>query len=187
MFLPDREGIICDVCSTIYRHDFTYCSYDFRTFRVHDNVMDQITLNQSPEKSFDVCTTCHEKMKGVVLKNYRPSKCLPGRRYLKGINCDLSKTHLTGTYTFKHCNIIEVSVTMSHKPYICINCKKVITDRDKVCPGCSKNEFGKDADVIHNNRALELWVCNDAYQAFVDKANKNKAKMEKDLWTTKPE
>jgi hypothetical protein len=187
MLLPDKEGIICDVCTTTYRDDFTYYSYDFRTIKVHQDAMQQIVLKSPPEKSVDVCSGCHENFKKVILKNYKPSPSDQGRIYKSGIYCDLSGAQMKGSYTFKHCNISEAIVAMSHKPYICAGCKKPVKDKNKECPNCQGTDFGKIADVKKTDRAIELWVCEKAYQALIDKVDKNQSKMENNLWTTKPE
>lgn len=162
MLLAKRDGIACDVCQISYTDDFTYYSYDFRPIRVHDNVMDAIDLSTSPEWSIDVCESCHHKFGELIKKYYRPTPCRPIRHYPEGIYCEFSGQLLKGSYSFYHVTVTKAIVKMSHKPYQCTSCNKVITKIEEVCPQCTGRDFARKADTQTDERHLEIWLSDQA-------------------------
>ena len=186
MLLPKRDGIICDMCSDISKDDFKYHSYDFRSVRVHDNRMDPIEFRNASDNTLDVCENCHGKIKKLVMKFHKASPCKPIRHYHTGITCDITGSRLSGSYSFKHCDIADVTVKMSHKPYICMECKKPVKDAETGCETCENSETAKNADVNTLERALEIWMCLEAHDVIMEKVKKSKEKRKDNLWTTKP-
>jgi hypothetical protein len=157
-----------------YTQDFYYFSYDFRKVHVNSNYMAQLQYSTQTELALDVCEQCHGKFTELVKKQYKPSECMPGRNYHKGIHCDMTSTKMVGTYDFYHCVITKADVRMSHKPYICMTCKGTVTDLKQPCPACQGTDFGKKADIVTGERELELWICDEAY----DKLKPTKAQLE---------
>lgn len=163
MLLDKKDGISCDICGAIYTNDFTYYSYDLRKTQVIDNTMNRINYKKHPDLSIDICQPCHTKFTDLIKKYYRPTPCLPDRRYNQGIYCELTGTHMKGTYSFYHVNVTNATVTMSHKPYVCTDCNKAIKDENKECPSCGGLNFAKSADVKSDDRYLEFWICEVAF------------------------
>lgn len=109
MQLPDRRGISCDLCGMQYRDDFTYYSLDFRPVKFIDGRRPTINeiLSQQVMTSLDACTKCMDDIKNIVMKNYAPTNV--------GVQCDLTGTRMTGSFTCAHCNVIEAKVSISKK------------------------------------------------------------------------
>lgn len=187
--LDNKNGIICDICNATHTDDFTYYSYDFRKVRVINNIMDVLNYKSAPVLSLDVCTNCHGKLKDVVTKHYKPSPCLPTRNYHQGVYCDFTTKRMSGTYEFYHGVITEAVVRMSHKPYICVDCRKVVKDTNtQECPHCHKtNGFAKNADITSIDRAVEIWICQEAFDKLKPSEEQLQRRKEAAEWSSSAE
>lgn len=136
MQLPSRDGIACDVCGLGCRHDFTYYSYDFRSVEVHGNSKPSLQdiFSFQVVFSLDVCPTCFDKHRKLLIANY--NKIIsPKRRAVVGTLCDLSGKLLVGTYNFYHIAVTKVDVRAVQKPV------RMVTDERHVEMNVSEDMY----------------------------------------------
>lgn len=171
MQLRDRSGICCDSCGIEYRTDFTYYSFDFHNAAVYNNQRQSIDmiLRSKVVFSVDICTNCFEAIKKMIVANYATAMS-PKRSFQSAVTCDITGQKLTGSYEYYYCEVIKIDVTISGQPNVCVKCKAKTFDDSKVCAKCSNKEFVRLAAVKTDRRYVELNVCDDAYRAFVTKA-----------------
>lgn len=189
MLLNEKDGINCDICHTTYKKNFTYYSYDFKERKVFSNIMEQMPKNTPTNLSLDVCESCNEKIKQVIIKHYKPSPCLPTRNYHKGIFCDLSSTNMNGTYTLIHCDVSKVEVLISDTSHTCLGCGVDIKNIKEPCPKCQSGEFAKKADIRASKGLFEMWICEQAFQQFKQSGNSKKREIQKEAlkWSSSSE
>jgi len=111
MQLQDKSGIICDRCGKSYHTTFTYYSFDFRELLFKDGYLQQLDPHSKPVLSIDICSSCIDAIKKLVIKNYKPSKKIRNR-YTAGICCDMTGLIIkpTGTQSIYHCMITKADV-----------------------------------------------------------------------------
>jgi len=90
MFLPTKDGIICDFCGTIYKNQFAYYSTRTTKFDLINNLR---TVPKDAQMHKDMCTTCYDELLEKV-------KASLGKHRRGKIKCDLSKTYGSGTFTY---------------------------------------------------------------------------------------
>ena len=183
MLLDDNTGIRCDRCWVAHQSDFTYYSFDFQVIHVTRNVLPAFQYNKQPIFSMDICQSCMDDISDIVKKKYKPTKMHPQRQCPKGINCDLTGTHLTGEYDFYLCVIAKVVVQLSGKALICKGCGQQVTDSDKPCPKCNHNEIHQRADTMVTDRFVELWLCESAYKTLQQRAIELRTNPEANKWS----
>jgi len=104
MQLQSRNGISCDYCSTQYQKDFEYYSVDIRDAHTTQNrlaTLDSI-LRSKVAFSFDLCTSCYDKLSQDVVKYYKPVPI--------GLVCNLTGTFLQGDFSYCYVDITKVIV-----------------------------------------------------------------------------
>lgn len=182
----DRTGIICDQCGMTHKTDFKYYSFEFRKVSAYQNrrpALEQI-LRLPIEKSLDICTSCFDKIKRVVVANY--SKTMTDNvkhrgKHGPGIVCEISGTKLVGDYDYYHCNIIYAVIRMTGQPSICVKCNTKTFDKTKPCSKCSSSNYTSIANVTTDDRYLEINVSEQEFQKMIDKADDSKRSAE---WST---
>ena len=164
MQLKDRDGIACDICGTSYRTDFRYYSFDIRNIAVNDNLRPPIgsMLSSNVIFSLDVCEKCMGNVAEDVKKNYKAIK--------NAVCCDLTGKVLTGTFEFYFCQVVRADVKMTGQPNICVGCGAHAAVAGEPCKDCGNKEFIKPADTVVDDRYLDIYMCEKAYNEFVDKA-----------------
>lgn len=171
MQLKERDGIACDYCGTSYRNDFDYMSFDFHMVNVIDNQrmpIEQI-IRTNIVFSLDICTSCFDSFRKRIVENYKKVMS-PKRRQQPPIVCDWTGKTLAGTYIFYYCVVTRVNVRLTGQPNICTKCGAKTFENDKPCNKCKGTDFTRPAAIDSQERFLELILCEDAYNHFVDKA-----------------
>lgn len=77
---------------------------------------------------------------------------------------------LAGTYEYYYCVVAKANVKMSGQPNVCVKCRTQTFDSDKPCSKCSGKEFIRLAAMDIDRRHVEISMCEEAYKAFVIKA-----------------
>ena len=90
MFLPTKDGIICDYCATTYKNKFTYFSTKAILCQVKNNTR---IPPQNADLNSDMCQSCYDKLLDRV-KQYL------GKAHPNKIKCDLSKSYGSGTFDY---------------------------------------------------------------------------------------
>lgn len=172
MQLKERDGIACDYCGTSYRNDFDYLSFDFHMVNVVDNhriPIEQI-LRTNIVFSIDICTSCFDSFKQKIIENYKKIMSPKRRANAQTLCCDWTGDTLNGTYTYYYCVVTKAYVRLTGQPNVCIKCGAKTFDDDKPCNKCQGTDFTRPASIDSEDRFLELVLCEDAYNHFVDKA-----------------
>jgi len=99
MFLPTKDGIICDFCGISYYNAFTYYSVDGILAKVVNNMR----LSKTTKFSQDMCDSCYKKILDQVMSHV-------GSHRQAHIKCDLSSTYKTGTFDYWILNFDKVVV-----------------------------------------------------------------------------
>jgi hypothetical protein len=164
MQLKERDGIACDLCSTSYKEDFTYYSFDIRLLNVNDDIRPSLNsiFMHNVIFSLDVCEKCMAEIAETIKKKHQPLR--------KGICCDLTGKIMNGTFEYYHCQVIKAIVRMTGQPNVCVNCNYQTQNEDKLCPQCDGNEFLRLASVQSDDRYVDLDISEEAYKELVDKA-----------------
>lgn len=100
MFLPTKDGIICDYCGTTYTNQFKY--YSTRAIE-YSFVQNRRSAPKDSGFNSDMCIPCYAMLIKDVEKNLGPHK-------RSKIKCDLSKTYGSGTFVYYIMYFDEVSV-----------------------------------------------------------------------------
>ena len=90
MFLPSKDGIICDYCATTYKDKFKYYSTRATEHQIVQN------RRSSPKDSgfySDMCKACYEMLLKDVEKHI-------GTHRKDKIKCDLSNAYKSGTFVY---------------------------------------------------------------------------------------
>jgi len=90
MFLPSKDGIICDFCATIHKDEFVYYSVTSTKLKLMSNIRSGV---QKGKLDADMCSNCYEQLLERVNKLLGPYK----RGSIKG---DLSKNYKSGTFEY---------------------------------------------------------------------------------------
>jgi len=85
MLLKSKDGIECDICTSAYRNDFTYYSFD----RVEISVNGGFSSPPKMIDSCDICESCFANIKNKCIENLGPItplqiKCDSCPKYSKG-------------------------------------------------------------------------------------------------------
>jgi len=109
MQTDDKSGIVCDVCATQYRSEFTYFSLDLRLVAVLQNRRPALVqiLTYPAAASFDICPACYDGICKRVVATYKPVQV--------GNRCDLSGRLLTGSYEYYYGTVAKVEVNVPAK------------------------------------------------------------------------
>ena len=104
MQLQSKNGISCDYCSTQYSKDFEYYSIDMRDMHTTQSRLATLdtTLRSKVTFSFDLCTSCYNKLSQDVVKYYKPIPV--------GLICNLTGIHLQGDFSYSYVDITKVTV-----------------------------------------------------------------------------
>ena len=129
MFLETRDGIRCDLCEATHRERFSYYSVDQSTHSIQG--IARATANAD---SFDVCSSCYDKLIERCKANLGPHD-------RNAIKCDLCKTYMKGNFTYYRYVFAKVEVDRDRKPEgpasviykhmdfnVCGKCNKEIED-----------------------------------------------------------
>lgn len=178
MQTSDRSGIICDYCGITNSQDFTYYSYDFRVTCASGTRRPSLQdiLSSNIIASFDICTSCHAQLSQKIIDNYQ--KVMNKRR---AHLCEITGKPFSGTYNYYYCVVAQVDVKLSGQPYICPQCRKQTTDRNKPCE-CGSTNFIQPASINTVQRYLEFNLCEEAFQQFQQKAQA--IQQRSNQWTT---
>lgn len=170
MQLVDKSGIACDFCGMMCRHSFDYYSWDVRHLSVYDNrrmPLEQI-FTLPVTFSFDVCSMCFDSYKLRIIENYK--KNMSDKRMARvNLVCDWTGKQMGGTYDYYYVSVAMVKVRSDNQPSTCVNCKAQTLSPDSKCQKCGGVQFIKIAAVDVVDRCVELVLCKEAYQEFVDK------------------
>lgn len=186
MQTPDKAGIICDQCGLISKFDFQYYSFEFRKVSVYQNrrpALGQI-FRLPIAKSLDVCTNCFDSLKRTIVRNYAKTMTDSVKNRGKqppGIICEISGDKLLGDFDYYHCNIISATIRMSGQPNICVKCNTKTFESNKPCVKCNGLNFTSLANVVTDDRHVEINVSEQEYRKMIDKSESAKRSTE---WTT---
>jgi hypothetical protein len=106
MFLATKDGIICDLCGTIYKDEFVYYAVAASKISLVSNMRSGAP---SSVLSADLCTPCYDKMLDQVRANLGPHS-------RKSIKCDLSKQRKTGTFDYYRLIFDHIDVNRNREP-----------------------------------------------------------------------
>jgi hypothetical protein len=164
MQLKDRDGIACDLCGASYKTDFRYYSFDMRNVAVNNNLRPPVNsiLSSNVAFSLDVCEKCMGGVAEDIKKNYKAVK--------NSVCCDLTGKVMTGTFDFYFCQVVRADVKMTGRPNVCANCGVHSAVLGEPCKDCGGSEFVKFADTVVDDRYLDIHMCEEAYDKFVNKA-----------------
>lgn len=90
MFLPSRDGIVCDFCGDTYKDEFIYYSVQTTEHIVKNNIKVSV---QDARFDKDMCTNCFEEIKSTVMKHLGPHQKTK-------VKCDLSNAYKGGTFNY---------------------------------------------------------------------------------------
>jgi len=90
MFLPTKDGIICDYCGTTYKEQFGYYSTSAIEYTM---VNSRRTPPRDSGFSSDMCISCYDLLLKDVKKHIGPHK-------RDKIKCDLSNTYKSGSFIY---------------------------------------------------------------------------------------
>ncbi len=144
-----KGGIICDHCGTTYQDDFIYYSWDFYPVRILGGRKPSIQsiLSSKAIISYDICPTCWDKLKNLVVNNYG-----------KGNVCEITGVGLPSEYYYVVVTWVDVKI--SGQPNICTQCNNISENVNTPCKcGCLK--FIKHAEVKTDRRILEFNTSSD--------------------------
>jgi hypothetical protein len=170
MQIPSRNGICCDRCGVIYKTDFVYYSFDFRSVQVINNIRPSINdiFNYPIEYSIDICQQCFDNIKITVVSNYQSMMNDPNRR--KYIICELSGAKMSDkNYKYYLCNVSEIGVKMTGQPNICVKCQNKSYSNEP-CSKCGSVDFMIVANTNVVDRLLEINVCSNIFNEMVNTA-----------------
>lgn len=133
----NKDGIICDICKIEYTKSFTYYSFDIRKIRVDTNRPEiRSMLLERIIKSIDYCENCCEKIKDIIIANYKPT----------GAYCEISNMPLSGKYNLYYCVVDMITV----------NGKSVSIDRRNFEFSMCEGEFNK-LNVAVEAKSISNW------------------------------
>lgn len=159
MLNKSNNGIICDYCSDGVDGDFVYYSFDFYCIDVVNRVKQ---ISNRVSLSVDLCEDCMEAYRDRVKKAYRPS-------ISNTFNCDVSGNVVTApTFTYYRCVITKVEVAISGRPYVCMSCGDPRSLEDGKCLKCPSETLIQRADIVTDDKYLELNMCDLVYGKFVE-------------------
>jgi len=164
MQLKEKDGILCDLCGTVYKSDFSYFSWDFKQVEVIDNRRPSLNqlLRMQTVFSLDVCTLCWDKYKSKIIKNYATTMSKV-RKVPIGIVCDLSGVKLLGTFSYYYIEVTKVGVAMLGQANVCVKCHTKTFEEDSKCKKCYGTEFIRPASINTDKRFVELNISVDIY------------------------
>jgi hypothetical protein len=90
MFLPTKDGIICDYCGTSYKDQFEYYSTKATE---HQFIKNQRSAPRDSGFHSDMCVGCYEMLLKDVKKHI-------GKHRKDKIKCDLSNAYKSGTFVY---------------------------------------------------------------------------------------
>lgn len=90
MFLPSKDGIVCDYCATTYKNQFKY--YSTRAIE-YQMTMNRRSMPQDSQFFSDMCESCYEMLLKDVKKHL-------GKHRKDKIKCDLSNAYKSGTFVY---------------------------------------------------------------------------------------
>ena len=101
MFLPTRDGILCDFCGISYKNNFTYYSVEAVELKIVNSMK---ISHKNNEFGKDMCQSCYERLIEDVAK-------FIGQTKHNHIKCDLSKNYKTGTFNYWIVNFDKIDVS----------------------------------------------------------------------------
>ena len=155
MLSPDKRGIVCDRCGMSVLEKFTYFSFDANEVSVINNSM-TFLKSATSTYSIDICERCMEEIKAIIIKCYKPYRIVDNRSCPRGIFCDLSGVHLSGTFTCY---------------YICVS--SVMVDIQ-----------GNPITTVKDGKYLELWVSANAFLQLKNRALEIQNSKENREWSS---
>ena len=90
MFLPSKDGIVCDYCATTYKEQFKY--YSTRAIE-YQLVQNRRSAPKDTQFYSDMCEACYDMLLEDVKKHI-------GKHRKDKIKCDLSNTYKSGTFVY---------------------------------------------------------------------------------------
>jgi hypothetical protein len=167
MQTQDQIGIICDLCKITNKEDFVYYNVNAMKVKQYGGRRPPISeiVRQSPEKSFDFCTSCYEKISDEVVCVYTSN--MNSKTGIVKHFCELTGRDLLSASVYYYVVFGKVSVNMSRQPYVCLKCNKNSVSKN-VCV-CGGSDFRKNAVVEASSRDLEICISDDRYNGWVSK------------------
>lgn len=162
MKLLNCVGIGCDRCGKPSRDEFTYYSFDFKLIEVITGRAKMAADSLPVIYSLDCCALCMKEIGELAIKNYKSS--------IAAITCDLCGSSMSGTFSFYHCTVTEAKVSLAAGSFQCRNCKTFLSAPDKPCTKCGLIAVTRIAEVLADDKYLQISVCENDYKQLVDTA-----------------
>lgn len=163
----NNNSLGCDGCGMVMNDHFTYYSVDARQVNVFNNNRQSIDscLLEEITKSNELCPSCYEQLaKKVVAVNAKEIK--PNRMARNYDLCELTGTHLKGTYQYYYIVIDKVDVKSTNN-YVCTKCKLSHDGKPAISCKCGNNTFINPSNVNVNNRMLEIKTSLEAFDKMI--------------------
>ena len=107
MLLPDKDGIRCDSCNTIYKDHFTY--YSVKLLEVMVDVDRKMTTEAKEVFDMDLCSGCYQ----THIKDAQENAQKPVKQ--DHINCLNCGEEMTGSFKWYVYNSTEVMVDRNNE------------------------------------------------------------------------
>lgn len=118
MFLPSKDGIICDHCGTTYKDQFVY--YSTRTIK-YQIINNRRSAPQNANFNTDMCEDCYNQLLAMVKK-------FVGKARRDKIKCDLSPAYKSGTFDYYILYFDKVDVDKDRGNENCVKSEKNVMD-----------------------------------------------------------
>lgn len=108
MQTSDGLGIDCDICKTIYKHDFEYVSFSIRGIKASWQVSLDESRASRESDSFDICTNCFAKIADEIVKNFSKNRTCKGM-------CEVTFKNLGHEYSYVVASRVKVNTVSAVK------------------------------------------------------------------------
>lgn len=166
MQTPNRDGISCDLCNTVYKDDFKYYSFDLRRVEGGRYSYDQIKL-QDICQSIDVCTLCMAEIKPKIIQH---NKVPPPKGQIKD---ELDGSIINISKPYYYVNVTFAQVRITGQPNICVNCQQSTFDKGKPCSKCGNNNFVNLAATDTYDDFVEFYIAENSFTDLTKAIKKN--------------